>query len=102
VRALPVLQILFLVGVTLVVGSRKAFDFFFQRAKWKGTLCFFLGIALVFARWPVVGVLVEAFGFVNLFGCVRRTHQPPTHAATGAHPPLHLQRNRLTSAGARA
>ena len=58
--------------MTLVIGAGKAFEFFFQRRKWKGTLCFFLGILLVFIRHPVIGVAVEAFGFINLFGSVLR------------------------------
>jgi hypothetical protein len=25
---------------------------------------------LVFIKWPFVGMIVETFGFLNLFGCV--------------------------------
>ncbi len=34
-----------------------------------GIMLFFDG-ALVFFKWPTIGVLVEMFGFLNLFGCV--------------------------------
>lgn len=77
--------------------------FFSRKEKLRGTVCFFLGIVLVFIRvrrplckplslfdttaiadllrptsislsqWPFVGVCIEAFGFLNLFGFV---HQP--------------------------
>lgn len=61
-------NLLFLTGVTLIIGGRKTFRFFFQMRKIKGTLCFLGGIALVIFGWPFVGMLVEGFGFVNLFG----------------------------------
>ena len=31
-------------------------------------MCFFLGIALVVFRWGLVGMILEGFGFLNLFG----------------------------------
>ena len=34
-----------------------------------GTSCFLGGIGLVLLGWPVVGMGVEGFGFLNLFGC---------------------------------
>jgi hypothetical protein len=36
----------------------------------RGTACFIGGILLVFLKWPFIGVIVETFGFLNLFGCV--------------------------------
>lgn len=32
--------------------------------------CFIVGIALVFFKYPFIGMLVEGFGFLNLFGSV--------------------------------
>lgn len=34
----------------------------------RGTVCFFLGIVLVIFRYGLLGLLVEGFGFLNLFG----------------------------------
>lgn len=59
---------LFLVGVMLIIGPRRAVRFFFQRRKAKGSAFFFAGMALVLLGVPVMGMAAEAFGFVNLFG----------------------------------
>ncbi|KIM50156.1 hypothetical protein SCLCIDRAFT_146208, partial [Scleroderma citrinum Foug A] len=36
--------------------------------KLRGTLCFLGGILLVFFKYPFIGMVVETFGFLNLFG----------------------------------
>jgi len=61
-------NILFLAGLTLIIGPQKTFYFFARRQKLRGSICFFGGILLVFVKWPFVGVCVETFGFLNLFG----------------------------------
>ncbi|KIO20310.1 hypothetical protein M407DRAFT_245852 [Tulasnella calospora MUT 4182] len=61
-------NILFVTGLTLIIGPTKTFYFFARKQKLRGTLCFFGGILLVFFKWPVIGILVEFFGFLNLFG----------------------------------
>lgn len=63
-------QILFLSGLTLIIGPHKTFYFFARKQKLRGTVCFIGGILLVFFKWPFVGVIVETFGFLNLFGYV--------------------------------
>jgi len=45
----------------------RTYELFFQKRKWKGSVCFFLGIMLVFMRHPVIGIFVELFGAANLF-----------------------------------
>ncbi|KAH9938929.1 Got1-domain-containing protein [Amylocystis lapponica] len=65
-------NILFLSGLTLIIGPQKTFYFFARRQKLRGTACFIGGILLVFLKWPFVGVIVETFGFLNLFGFLPR------------------------------
>ncbi|TFK83777.1 Got1-domain-containing protein [Polyporus arcularius HHB13444] len=61
-------NILFISGLTLIIGPHKTFYFFARKQKLRGTVCFIGGILLVFFKWPFIGVIVETFGFLNLFG----------------------------------
>ncbi|TKY87013.1 hypothetical protein EX895_003690 [Sporisorium graminicola] len=61
-------NVLFTAGIALLIGPQKTFYFFARKQKIRGTVCFFLGMFLVFCKWAVIGMLVEAFGFLNLFG----------------------------------
>ncbi|KIY65835.1 Got1-domain-containing protein [Cylindrobasidium torrendii FP15055 ss-10] len=61
-------NVLFISGLTLIIGPTKTFYFFARKQKIRGTLCFFGGILLVFFKWPFFGMILEAFGFLNLFG----------------------------------
>jgi len=61
------LQILFITGLTFVIGLERTFRFFFQKHKVKGTAFFFGGIFVVLIGWPFVGMLVEMYGFFLLF-----------------------------------
>lgn len=61
-------NVLFLAGVTLIIGPSRSVRFFFQKKKAKGSLFFFVGMFLVLIGWPVVGVGFELFGFFALFG----------------------------------
>ena len=61
-------QILFVAGLAFVIGLERTFRFFFQKHKMKATLAFMGGIAIVLIGWPVIGMLVEIYGFVLLFG----------------------------------
>ncbi|KAL1682685.1 Got1/Sft2-like family-domain-containing protein [Schizophyllum commune] len=61
-------NILFLSGITLIIGPQRTMYFFARKEKIRGTICFFGGILLVFLKWPFIGMLVEMFGFLNLFG----------------------------------
>ena len=62
-------QLLFLSGLTLIIGPQKTFYFFARKQKLRGTVCFLGGILLVFFKYPFIGMIVETFGFLNLFGC---------------------------------
>ena len=59
---------MFLLGICLLIGFKKTFIFFKRPSKLRGTFCFLGGILLVLVGWPVVGMVVEVFGILNLFG----------------------------------
>ena len=61
-------NILFLIGITLLLGPQRTFVFFARRNKWKGTLAFWAGVLLILMRWPLIGFGVEMFGIFVLFG----------------------------------
>ena len=61
-------QILFLIGLTIIIGPAKTLLFFARKNKAKGTAAFFAGLALILLRWPLVGFLVELYGIFVLFG----------------------------------
>lgn len=61
-------NLLFLAGITLIIGYQKTFYFFTRKQKIRGSICFFIGLMLVFCKRTFFGALVEAFGIVNLFG----------------------------------
>lgn len=58
---------MFLIGITLTIGTSHVMSFFLARKKLRGTCTFFVGMALVMYGWPVLGIFVEGFGFMNLF-----------------------------------
>uniref|UniRef100_A0A8B9MS95 Golgi transport 1A n=1 Tax=Accipiter nisus TaxID=211598 RepID=A0A8B9MS95_9AVES len=60
-------NILFLSGLVFIIGFRRTFTFFFQRPKLKGTSFFMGGVLIVLMRWPLLGMLLEAYGFITLF-----------------------------------
>ncbi|KAF6233701.1 hypothetical protein HO173_007913 [Letharia columbiana] len=61
-------NILFLLGLTLIIGLQKTAVFFARRQKLKGTAAFAAGIILIVLRWPLVGFLIELYGIFVLFG----------------------------------
>ena len=54
----------------MIIGFERTLRFFFQRYKIKATLLFFGGILILLLGWPLVGVIVELYGFFLLFGLV--------------------------------
>jgi len=60
-------NILFVVGLALVIGLERTFRFFFQPHKLKATAFFMGGIFIVLMGWPVIGMCVELYGFYYLF-----------------------------------
>ena len=60
-------QILFISGLALVIGLERTFRFFFQKHKVTGSSCFLGGIVVVLFGWPLIGMIIEAYGFILLF-----------------------------------
>jgi len=60
-------NILFIAGLSCVIGLERTFRFFFQRHKVKASIAFFGGIIIVLTGWPLIGMLLETYGFVLLF-----------------------------------
>ncbi|KAJ2581026.1 Golgi Transport [Coemansia sp. RSA 1694] len=61
-------NILFLAGMSMIIGVQKTMFFFTRRDKLRGSFAFFAGFLLVLIKWSILGILIEAFGFLNLFG----------------------------------
>lgn len=61
-------NILFLLGISLLLGPQRTFLFFARRQKLRGTLSFLAGITLILLRWPLIGFCVEIYGIFILFG----------------------------------
>ncbi|WJZ87985.1 hypothetical protein VitviT2T_007325 [Vitis vinifera] len=49
-------NIFWLTGVALLIGWRSTWNLFSNRANYKGSISFLLGLFLIFVRWPIVGV----------------------------------------------
>ncbi|KAF5123787.1 Protein transport protein GOT1 [Metarhizium anisopliae] len=62
------MYILFLIGLTIIIGPQKTLLFFARKQKAKGTAAFFAGLTMILMRWTFIGFLVEAYGIVILFG----------------------------------
>jgi len=60
-------NILFICGLACVIGLERTFRFFFKRNKIRASVAFFGGIIIVLLGWPIVGMIVESYGFVLLF-----------------------------------
>ncbi|XP_055009494.1 golgi transport 1Ba isoform X2 [Boleophthalmus pectinirostris] len=60
-------NVLFVVGLAFVIGLERTFRFFFQRHKLKASSLFLGGVLIVLIGWPIIGVLLELYGFFLLF-----------------------------------
>uniref|UniRef100_A0A7N9AXT7 Golgi transport 1A n=1 Tax=Mastacembelus armatus TaxID=205130 RepID=A0A7N9AXT7_9TELE len=54
-------NILFLTGLTFIIGFKRTAQFFFQRHKIRGSFFFLGGVSLVLCRWPIIGMLAESY-----------------------------------------
>ncbi|KAM7471993.1 hypothetical protein LguiA_010176 [Lonicera macranthoides] len=60
-------NILFLAGVILTIGVKSTLQFFMKRQNFKGSISYGVGFFLVLIGWPLIGMMVEMYGFVLLF-----------------------------------
>ena len=52
----------------MTIGPGRTVGYFFQPKKARATACLALGIVLVFIGKPLLGIILEGFGVLNLFG----------------------------------
>ena len=68
-RALLALgNILFLIGVLLIIGPQRTFVFFTRPTKRRGTVFLLTGILMILCKWTFLGFLIESLGIFGLFG----------------------------------
>ncbi|KAF5733884.1 vesicle transport protein GOT1B-like isoform X1 [Tripterygium wilfordii] len=60
-------NILFFSGVALTIGLKSSMQFFMKRQNYKGTISFGVGFFLVVIGWPILGMILESYGFIVLF-----------------------------------
>ncbi|PIN11838.1 Ferric reductase-like protein [Handroanthus impetiginosus] len=60
-------NILFLSGVMITIGLKSSMQFFLKRSHFKGTVSFGVGFFFILIGWPIIGMILEAYGFVVLF-----------------------------------
>eukprot|EP00252_Welwitschia_mirabilis_P009291 TRINITY_DN2176_c0_g1_i1.p1 TRINITY_DN2176_c0_g1~~TRINITY_DN2176_c0_g1_i1.p1 ORF type:complete len:141 (-),score=15.74 TRINITY_DN2176_c0_g1_i1:250-672(-) len=60
-------NILFLSGLTLTIGVKSTMQFFMKRQNYKGSLAFIIGFFLIVIGWSILGMILEAYGFIVLF-----------------------------------
>lgn len=61
-------NLFFVAGVPMTLGPGRTAGYFFQPKKARATACLGSGIVLVFIGWPILGLALEIFGLLNLFG----------------------------------
>mmetsp|Transcript_4452 Transcript_4452/g.9672 ORF Transcript_4452/g.9672 Transcript_4452/m.9672 type:complete len:140 (+) Transcript_4452:204-623(+) len=61
-------DVLFLIGLTLTIGPSRTLRFFSRRDRIRGIISFFGGVVLVMMRWGMIGMILQLYGLVYLFG----------------------------------
>ncbi|KAK6266180.1 hypothetical protein QUC31_017017 [Theobroma cacao] len=57
-----------LAGVAILIGWYSTLQLFTNRKNYKGSASFLLGLFFLFVRWPIVGIILEIYGCIVLFG----------------------------------
>ncbi|KAE9614867.1 putative vesicle transport protein, Got1/SFT2 [Lupinus albus] len=53
--------------MSLTIGLKSTMQFFMKRSNFKGTISFGIGFFILIIGWPILGMIVEAYGFIMLF-----------------------------------
>lgn len=61
-------NLLFIIGLILIIGPQRTVAFFTRPTKIRGTVAFAVGIILILMKRSFIGFIVEAFGILGLFG----------------------------------
>lgn len=61
-------NLLFVIGLVLIIGPQRTYAFFSRPRKLRGTICFVVGIILILMKRSFVGFALESFGILGLFG----------------------------------
>lgn len=61
-------NLLFIAGIPMTIGPTRTMGYFLKPKKVRATGCLAVGIFLVMIGWPIVGIILEVFGIMNLFG----------------------------------
>ncbi|CAN1146618.1 Vesicle transport protein GOT1, partial [Linum perenne] len=61
-------NVLWLIGVAVLLGWYSTWRLFTNRENYKGSVSFLLGLFFIFVRWPIVGIVMELYGCFALFG----------------------------------
>lgn len=67
-RLLAMGNVLFVMGVVMIIGPQKTLVFFTRPQKLRGSICFVLGLLLIFMKRSFWGFLLEMVGILGLFG----------------------------------
>uniref|UniRef100_A0A6U3D362 Vesicle transport protein n=1 Tax=Lotharella globosa TaxID=91324 RepID=A0A6U3D362_9EUKA len=61
-------NVLFVSGICCLIGFKRTLKLFFgSMERWAGTGLFLLGFLLVLFRYPIIGMIIEAYGMFKLF-----------------------------------
>jgi hypothetical protein len=58
----------FLTGLVMTIGFSRTVRFFSRPDRMRGIVAFFGGVFLVMVRWPIIGMILQLYGLVYLFG----------------------------------
>ena len=61
-------DILFLTGLVMTIGLNRTIRFFSRPDRIRGIVAFFGGVFLVMVRWPIIGMILQSYGILHLFG----------------------------------